>query len=60
MSVSILWMSWWILTVSKACEKSSATRVVRDGGCLWLKPVTMGSRMVCRAVVVECFDLKPC
>ena len=59
-SVSIFWMSLCMLTVSKACEKSSATSTVRDGGGFWLKPVMMGSRMVCKAVVVECFVLKPC
>ena len=49
---------WW--TVSKAFDMSSATVMVLSGGCFLLKPVVMWWLSECRAVVVECFGLKPC
>ena len=55
-----LFMRVMILIVSNACENSIAMSVVRWGGLFGLKPEMMGSMIECRAVVVECFDLKPC
>ena len=49
-----------MLTVSKALLMSSATVIVRAGGLFWLKPVAIVLFMVCSAVLVEWFLLKPC
>ena len=37
-----------------------ATAAVRDAGLRWLKPIAMEVVRGSRAVVVECFGLKPC
>ena len=49
-----------MLTVSNALLMSSATVSVRSGGLFWLKPVAMVLFMLCSAVTVEWFPLKPC
>ena len=43
-----------MLTVSKACDKSSDVMMVRLGGLFVLKPFAIVLLMLCRAVVVEC------
>ena len=58
--LSILSVSLWWFTVSKALDMSSDTRTVREGGCLSLKPSVMVLTMLLSAVVVECSGLKPC
>ena len=58
--LTILLMRVMMFTVSKACEKSIAMSVVLCGGLFWLNPWIIGSIMEWSAVVVECFDLKPC
>ena len=54
------WMSLFMLTVSKALLMSSATTIVRAGGGFELKPCVIALLILCSAVVVECFVLKPC
>ena len=49
-----------MLTVSNALFMSSATVIVRSGGLIWLKHVSMVLFMLCSAVLVEWFLLKPC
>ena len=49
-----------MLTVSNALLMSSATVIVRSGGLFWLKPVVMMLFILCSAVLVQWFLLKPC
>ena len=49
-----------MLTVSNALLMSSGTVIVRPGGLVWLKPVSMVLFMLCSAVIVEWLLLKPC
>ena len=49
-----------MLTVSHTLLTSSATVIVCPGGLSWLKPVAMVLLMLCSAVLVEWFPLKPC
>ena len=49
-----------MLTVSNALRMSSATVIWRSGVLFWLKPVAMVLFMLCSAVHVEWFPLKPC
>ena len=49
-----------MLTVSNALLMSSATVIVPSGGLFWLNPVAMVLFMLCSAVLVEWFLLKPC
>ena len=49
-----------MLAVSNALLMSSATVIVRSGGLFWLKTVAMVLFMLCSAVLVEWFLLKPC
>ena len=46
--------------VSKALLMSSDTRTVREGGLGSLKPLDMVLVILCSAVTVEWFVLKPC
>ena len=48
-----------ILTVSNAVLMSSATVIMRSGGLFWLKPGALVLFMLCSAVLVEWFLLKP-
>ena len=58
--LSIFWIRRCLGTVSKALLMSTATRIVRAGGCGRLKPSSMCCvRLTCN-VVVECWLLKPC
>ena len=49
-----------IKTGSNAFLMSSATVIVRSGGLFWLKHVAMVLFMLCSAVLVGWFLLKPC
>ena len=49
-----------MLTVSNVLLMSSATVIVRYNGLFWLKPVAMVLFMLCSAVLVAWFLLKPC
>ena len=49
-----------MLTVSNALLMSSFTVIVRSGSLFWLKPVAMVLFMLCSAVLVEWWLLKPC
>ena len=55
-----LCVSMCMLTVSNALLMSSATVIVRFGGLFWLKPVAMVLFMLCSAVLVGWWPLKPC
>lgn len=55
-----LQMSVCMCTVSNAFVMSMAVAIVRRGGTFVLKPCAMVWFITCRAVVVECFCLKPC
>ena len=57
---SSFWLSLWMFTVSNALLRSSDTRIVRFGGCFWLKPSVIVFVKLCKAEVVECSGLKPC
>ena len=46
--------------MSNALLMSSVTASVLSGGCFLLKPDAMVLFMLCKAVVVENFGLKPC
>ena len=49
-----------MFTVSNALFMYSTTVIVRSGGLFWLKPVAMVLFMLCSAVLVEWWPLKPC
>ena len=49
-----------MLTVSNAFLMCNATVIVHSGGLLWFKHVAMVLFMLCSAVLVEWFLLKPC
>ena len=49
-----------MLAVSNALLMSSASVIMRSGGLFWLKPVAMVLFMLCSAVLVEWWLLKPC
>ena len=55
-----LYVNVCMLTVSNALLMSSATVIVRSGGLFWLKPVAMVLFMLCSAVLVERWLVKPC
>ena len=57
---SNLFVSLWMFSVSKALLRSRETSIVLLGGCFWLKPSMIVFVILCSAVEVECFGLKPC
>ena len=57
--VMFVWCSL-CLTVSNALLMFSATVSVHSGGLFWLKHVAMVLFILCIAVLVEWFLLKPC